>query len=229
MLRVVNYFNLVKRSSQGFTLLEGIIALGVISVGLVAALTLAVANLTTSENNQDRIVAANLAREEIEAVRNMRDSNWLRAETHTVKPGGGWYSWDDFIDASGVSVAPVFAVTVTTPPAYRFNGVSFLTPSSVPGCSANDYLCACVPTGLCAVKFDTASGVYGQDGQETKFHRLIRLQDICYNDAANLETVKAFGTGCGTDKVGTLVTAEVLYGNKSAQRVIAKERLYNWR
>ena len=63
---------------NGFTLFETIVAIGLILVGLVAALALITSSLFYASNIQDRLIAANLAAEGIEIVRNIRDGNWLR-------------------------------------------------------------------------------------------------------------------------------------------------------
>jgi len=63
---------------NGFTLFETIVAVGLILVGLVAALALITTSLFYVSNIQDRLVASNLAAEGIEVVRNIRDDNWLR-------------------------------------------------------------------------------------------------------------------------------------------------------
>lgn len=68
---------LEKKNYSGQGLLEVIVAIGVITTGLVSALGLTVANLATTQTSAMRIVAANLAREGIEVVRNIRDNNWL--------------------------------------------------------------------------------------------------------------------------------------------------------
>ncbi|OGL66626.1 hypothetical protein A3B21_02980 [Candidatus Uhrbacteria bacterium RIFCSPLOWO2_01_FULL_47_24] len=76
---------------RGFGLLETIIALGVIITGLVSVISLSIANLTNERDTAMRYQAVNLAREGIELVRNIRDSNWL-AGTDTwqgIPPGGG--------------------------------------------------------------------------------------------------------------------------------------------
>ena len=92
-----------RSSHAGFTLIEGIIAIGIISTAMLVGLGLAFSNLTAAQANSDRIIAANLAREGIEVVRHVRDSNWLRQEANVDKdgnPGNGltFYSWDDFHD-----------------------------------------------------------------------------------------------------------------------------------
>jgi hypothetical protein len=62
---------------QGQGLLELIIAIGVISVGLFGVWGLFLSNYTAQREAQARIIGANLAREGVELVKNIRDSNWL--------------------------------------------------------------------------------------------------------------------------------------------------------
>ena len=85
-------------NKQGFTLLEMLLALSVLSVGIMSAFTLAMANLNTARDNYERIRAANLAREGIEIARNIRDTNWLKIEANedcdTVSAGTQICDWD---------------------------------------------------------------------------------------------------------------------------------------
>lgn len=64
--------------SGGFTLLETIIATGVIVIGLISALTLITNSFFYVSNINDRLIAVNLVEEGIEVVRNVRDNNWLQ-------------------------------------------------------------------------------------------------------------------------------------------------------
>ncbi|MBU2082238.1 prepilin-type N-terminal cleavage/methylation domain-containing protein [Patescibacteria group bacterium] len=66
------------KNNRGLTLLETIVAVGLIVVGLVAALSLITTSLFYVSNIYDRLVAANLTAEGIEVVRNIRDNNWLQ-------------------------------------------------------------------------------------------------------------------------------------------------------
>lgn len=63
--------------NAGFTLLETIVAVGLIVSGLISALALINTSLVYISSVQDRLVAANLAMEGIEVIRNIRDNNWL--------------------------------------------------------------------------------------------------------------------------------------------------------
>ena len=63
---------------MGFTLLETIVAVGVIMTGLVAVLALINGSLFYVSLIRDRLAAAYLNSEGLEVVRNIRDNNWLQ-------------------------------------------------------------------------------------------------------------------------------------------------------
>lgn len=65
---------------KGQTLIETIVGVFLLVTGLTTALGLAIYALAASNQNFSQIIAANLAREGIEVIRVMRDSNWLAAD-----------------------------------------------------------------------------------------------------------------------------------------------------
>lgn len=68
-----NYFNIQK----GFTLIEVIAAMFVITVGVVGALIAIQQTMFYTQTSVSRLTATYLAQEGIEIVRNIRDGNWL--------------------------------------------------------------------------------------------------------------------------------------------------------
>ncbi len=76
-------------NQQGQTLIETMVAVFIMVMGITAALGLAIYsfNATTLANKQ--VVAMGLAREGLEAVKNMRDTNWLKATS--FDPGCNCY------------------------------------------------------------------------------------------------------------------------------------------
>lgn len=66
-----------KFHERGFSLLETIVALSILVTGIGGAVGLVAQSLSTVSAIKDIIVAANLAQEGIEVVRNLRDENWL--------------------------------------------------------------------------------------------------------------------------------------------------------
>lgn len=63
---------------RGETLIEILVALFSLTLGMGAAVTLILIAMKTNVGIKDQLVATNLAREGLEAVRNIRDTNWLR-------------------------------------------------------------------------------------------------------------------------------------------------------
>ena len=75
----------VGRGQSGQSLIETIVAIFILTTGLSAGLALAIYAFGGSSEIAERVTAAGLAREGTEAVRRMRDSNWLR---DTLSSGG---------------------------------------------------------------------------------------------------------------------------------------------
>jgi prepilin-type N-terminal cleavage/methylation domain-containing protein len=78
-------------SQAGFTVVEVIVALAVFSIGILATLSMANFGLQASSSNERTVTGLNLAREGVEAVRNIRDSNW-NVKARGI--GGSAYTWD---------------------------------------------------------------------------------------------------------------------------------------
>lgn len=93
---------------RGTTLLEGVIAIGVIMVGVVGTLVLINSTIRLGRANQDRIVAQDLAREGIELAYAQRNSGSL------AKPLFPGESWDKYFSQAtpkpdNPNFAPLYA------------------------------------------------------------------------------------------------------------------------
>lgn len=69
---------LCPKKSTGFTLIEVIGALFVVSVGIIAIFSLIIQTTSLLDISSDRLIAAYLAQEGLETIRNIRDANILR-------------------------------------------------------------------------------------------------------------------------------------------------------
>lgn len=239
---------MVRKSGAGFTLLEGVIAVGIISVGLIVGLALAYSNLTAAQANSDRIIAANLAREGIEIVRNIRDSNWMRRDANIDKDGVAagqqFYAWDDFFDGWPTPVSGVPANCTTGECGNYFDAV--LDPT-LPATAYNYKLVRATTNAIpCSVtgspqfscRIRRSGSLYYQatasSDPATIFYRRIILKPICFSGTT--EAVIFDGDApsmlcpLGQTKIGILADAQVVWrrGNKTLE-IDAKERLYNWR
>jgi len=94
-----DFFKKFKINQQGQSLVELIVAVAVINIGLFSVWSLFLVNFNAEKEAEMRIVGANLSREGIELVKNIRDSNWLKmvvSESAT--------KWDDDLNAGDYSI-----------------------------------------------------------------------------------------------------------------------------
>jgi|SRR5579872_2109672 len=66
-----------QKNQLGQTLIETLVAILILVVGLISALTLAISSFQSTDLASKQVVATALARQGVEAVKNIRDSNWL--------------------------------------------------------------------------------------------------------------------------------------------------------
>src|SRR3989344_1482076 len=101
--------------SSGFTLIETLVAISLLSVAIVAPMTLASQSLSGAYYARDEITAFNLAQEGLEAVRAMRDGQILdisrTIDTSGIDLFGAIPNGQDFIIDSRVQ-NPASSVTV---------------------------------------------------------------------------------------------------------------------
>ena len=79
---------------SGQSLIEAIIAIGIIVVGLFSIWALFMSNNFSEQESETRILASNLAREGIEAVKNIRDTDWLKRDENIQNASNAVWLWD---------------------------------------------------------------------------------------------------------------------------------------
>ncbi len=193
-------------------MLEAVIASGIIVTAVAAALTLVSRSIAAEKAAEDAIVAGNLAREGIEVVRNIRDSNWLAGA-----------AWDGGIagaagDTTGV---PIFN------PATNAWNVDF-APSAITDAEAVVYRYA-TGAGNAVVGLFVQAASRPSAAVATPFSRLLTLDPICY-DGVGGWAVSADGTCGSNEKIGIRVTSRVQWQSPGGPRAVTMdEQLFNWR
>lgn len=76
----------IKSKNTGFTLLEVIVAIFILTVGIGGSFSLIQQTISTASMIQSRLIAAYLGQEGIEIVRNIRDNNWLKQRESLQSP-----------------------------------------------------------------------------------------------------------------------------------------------
>ena len=89
----------IRQAKKGFTLIEVITVLLVVSLGMVGVLSLIVQNIQSQSLNKNTLIAYQLAQEGIELVRQVRDTNWRNnIDWRTNLETGTYYM--DYLDVA---------------------------------------------------------------------------------------------------------------------------------
>ena len=72
------------RRRDGFTLVETLVAIAILSAAIAGPLVLSIKNIGTANTSQDQLVAFYLGQEVIEYVRNVRDTNLIGKDLNDV-------------------------------------------------------------------------------------------------------------------------------------------------
>lgn len=117
MLKILRLFS--KREEAGFSIVEITVVIFIISVGLLGVMALNTRNLQVQNINKNDLIAAQLAQEGLELVRNIRDTNWLKGDdwksgvgigTNSDIVQDGDYTIDyagNIVDIDGIDNAPL--------------------------------------------------------------------------------------------------------------------------
>src|SRR3989338_9028817 len=72
---------------RGFTIVESLVAIAVFTVGISAAIFVIQQSFTVGSRVKNKIIAAYLAQEGIEVIRNIRDRNWISGNVYNLADG----------------------------------------------------------------------------------------------------------------------------------------------
>jgi Tfp pilus assembly protein PilV len=215
-------------AQAGFSLIETVFAIGIILVGVTAIITLGIASLLLGQTTSNQFVAAGLAQEAVETVRQVRDSNWLAYDADSTT------AWNTGL-SNGTDYSAIVS-NLTSGAALRFTPNSF--GHTCTGASGQPYDCT-------NVWFNTSTGQYFQTQsstfnpanpafQETFFRRLVFLYPICRSTVDETdEQVITSGTCAALgsyEQVGVDVVAQVEYPQRQTRATFTvEEYLYDWK
>ncbi len=222
---------MVMHQPNGFSLLEAIVAVGVLLFGVVTLLSLNTTSLVGETVVTSELQASNLAREALEVVRSQRDSNWLAMDSSTTSG----VVWNSGLVGTGndytavVSVDPAaLALLDFTPHAHHDTCV---------GAASATYDCTAVwrdpTTGLLIQGGEDIAPLFDPSTMEQQdFSRLVFLYPICRSsvDEQNEQIITSGSCGVGTQQVGIDVVVEIQYPARGTTGTMTlEEHLYDWK
>jgi len=118
-----------KKYQNGLTIIEALVALVVLSFGLIPAISILSASTRLSALIVNNLIAANLAQEGIEVIRSLRDANWFNYRSYDNGFIGNWrVEWN----TNGTTI-PLIPVG-TNPPLNFDTSTGIFSYSSCPSC-----------------------------------------------------------------------------------------------
>ncbi len=151
----------VVSNRRGFTLLETLVSVFILTLTIVGPMSIASSTLFNATVAREQVTAFYLAQEAIEGVRSVRDGNGL------ANPQNPWLQ--------DITVGTDFTIDVVNPTSGR-------PTISTSNCSDGD----CDP-----IKYDSTTHLYQHStGSETNFKRIVRLESISPNEVSISVTVK---------------------------------------
>lgn len=211
-----------KKNQEGFTLIELLIAISVFTIGIMAAFTLALSNINTVRDNFNRVLSANLSREGLEIVRNIRDTNWLKIQDNEDCSGNAGLQICDWVN--GLSAGYYYADHKDT------ELTSFSCNDTIDNCMS---LCIDV-SGSCDLYLNGGTYNHDQLGNKSSMSRIIKIENICVAEVGGFPIEDIRDSVCneaiGEVHAGIRVSSKVRWSgaNKNID-IDASELMYNWR
>ena len=97
----------IQQCSKGFTLMESLVAIAVFTVGISAAIFVIQQSFTVGSRVKSKIIAAYLAQEGIEVIRNIRDRNWIAGNVYNIVDSCYGNCWIKDINDFDITSNPV--------------------------------------------------------------------------------------------------------------------------
>ncbi len=154
----------------GFTLIETLAAISLITIAIIAPMALTVQSLEGAYYARDQITASNLAQEGIEAVRSIRDGNILATARGTATPL-----------FNGIPLPPTY-------PAFTIDAHTI--PAALVGCNSN-------PCSVSASTLETNGQLYGYGGSgwtPTNFQRSASASVVWSDSGGNAQEIQVIVT-----------------------------------
>jgi type II secretory pathway pseudopilin PulG len=194
------------QEQAGQSIVEVIIAIAIVSTALAAALTVTTAALNAQTENEGWMIGTNLAREGVEVVRNLRDSNWLADR--------------DFDDGLWGEEGDNSAIVVFDPATGDW--VLDFQPESLNSENTRVWRYASGHLGTYVQAVDQPANTV-----PTRYYRLIQVSEICSD-----HTPMALGATCPLTNpmVGLRVRSRVSWQSSSRDRETEiVQDIYDWR
>lgn len=206
---------MIHDSRPGFTLIETIVAMGVILAATVGPMALVTSGIADFAYTKNKLIAINLAQEGVELARVVRDNNTICDGIN----GATVWAWNKDPQYSGTFVN--FVGEISTDRTINIDCGVGGTSIKVPLLSGS-----CINK----LRLDPGTGLYGYTaGQETMFSRCIQIMvpPVCIDPDAPDATCP--DTDVPASEQMEIISTVTWSEKGKANSAVLRERLYNWK
>jgi len=157
---------------RGFSLIGVVVALSVLSVGILSTAQLMARTENTVGVSRERLVAINLAREGVELVQARRDANWGELINPNPNPDENVDSWVEFL-------CPEDLVARAGPYMFTIESQQVSPPPD------EEYILTIIPDGDTRLRVMPGTGVFTHQagvGEDSIYSREVRVDCVQAND-----------------------------------------------
>lgn len=192
----------IKKLNLGFTLLETVVALGIIVTTVAGPMSLIVRGVLSSSFSKNKVTAVNLAQEGLELIRQVRENNIICDQLN------GPSSWDWFKDP--------------TPP-----GNPIITAAVEADADATETI-SCGAQSIITPKLTVYAATKLRFDPTTGFYRYGGAQETIFSRRIDIDQPSADGNIPASEQRDITVT--VNWKERGFDKILVlKERMYNWR
>jgi len=204
------------RDNKGFSLMEVMIGMSILTIAIVAATSILIALINSNKNITRTLQAYHLAQEGLEIVRNIRDTNWLNNLEYLGGNNNNIFgninlgeSYVAFVDNTQMGIGDDNLLSVASSSLNQFSPWIFAQYNS-----SNDNSEICLMSGYFG-QCPSACGL--PDCAKTEFKRVITIEDYCTEakKTAGEAICEKFDSSGTYDEKAVVVTSKVTFGNKS--------------
>jgi Tfp pilus assembly protein PilV len=184
--RMKKFLQQKNKIQQGFTLVETLVSISIFTLSLVAMMAVLAQGLSNTTYSKQKVIALYLAQENIEYVRNMRDTYVLY---DTTSSQNGWNSFLAKITGSGCVSAN--GCYINSDSLDYANNTKPMTSITLTNCTAN----------CTHLLYDSSNGKYNYTtGVDSGFTRRIKVVQVSV-DEVNITSTVSWDQGSGVHSV----------------------------
>jgi hypothetical protein len=172
-------------NKNGFSILEIMVWIFIFTIWVVSVYSIIISTLKLNDYNKNYIIATGLAREQLELVRNIRDSNYKKIQVYNqLNPSLNYNTSNEKFDFyTYYKIENNFSTTTPTFPVNIIKIDDFWEWETVINWKMQDYR-------LCLNSDNLYTHDCSWDNEKTYFYKYIKIDKVSYKDGVGIKNIE---------------------------------------